>query len=309
MPLILVNSKEVDLLTSLLKQNNQYLRLFVNDYTPVATSGIGDFTEMTTHSYSEKTVTASNWTIITSTIGATAQNIEQTWSFTSDAAVIVYGYYLIDSVSGDLIYAERFPNPQTVENAGDSIKITPKVAIENNLVNAEDLIIPTGSVVDFGGTASPTGWLLCDGSEVSETFYSKLFNVIGTAFNKGDESAGYFRLPDFRGRVSVGTGQGSNLTERNHAFYGGEENHLLTTGELPSHNHTAVANAYKGAGSLTDDPENAVLAQPLTGTNIYVAAPGNTAMESSFVQLQNTGSDASHNNMQPYVAVNKIIKF
>ena len=80
------------------------------------------------------------------------------------------------------------------------------------------------------------GWLLCDGREVSRTTYAALFAKVGTAHGVGDGSA-TFNLPDHRGRTVVGSGAGPGLTARNLGARGGEESHVLSVGELPSHNH------------------------------------------------------------------------
>lgn len=72
---------------------------------------------------------------------------------------------------------------------------------------------PTGAVIGFAGSSAPSGWLLCDGSAVSRTTYADLFTAIGTSYGVGDGST-TFNLPDLRGRVPVGVGQGSGLTNR-----------------------------------------------------------------------------------------------
>ena len=63
--------------------------------------------------------------------------------------------------------------------------------------------LPEGMISPFGGTAAPTGWLLCDGSAVSRTTYSTLFAAIGVAYGSGDGST-TFNLPDLRGRFMRG---------------------------------------------------------------------------------------------------------
>lgn len=63
--------------------------------------------------------------------------------------------------------------------------------------------IPAGVVVPFGGSSAPRGWLLCDGTEVSRSQYSRLFRVVGTAFGAGDGRT-TFTLPDLRGAMVAG---------------------------------------------------------------------------------------------------------
>jgi microcystin-dependent protein len=75
------------------------------------------------------------------------------------------------------------------------------------------LLVPTGTIAGFGGTAAPTGWLLCDGAAVSRTTFSALFTAIGTAYGVGDGST-TFNVPDLRQRFPLGkatAGTGSTL--------------------------------------------------------------------------------------------------
>jgi hypothetical protein len=66
---------------------------------------------------------------------------------------------------------------------------------------------PTGSIQAFGGPVSaiPSGWLLCDGSEVSRVDFAALYSVIGTYWGAGDGST-TFNIPVLTDRFLVGTG-------------------------------------------------------------------------------------------------------
>jgi microcystin-dependent protein len=67
-------------------------------------------------------------------------------------------------------------------------------------------IMPSGSIIAFGGAAAPdAGWLLCAGADISRSTYARLFAVIGTAYGTGDGSS-TFGLPDLRDRVLLGKG-------------------------------------------------------------------------------------------------------
>jgi microcystin-dependent protein len=63
----------------------------------------------------------------------------------------------------------------------------------------------TGTIVAFGGSAAPSGWLLCDGSAVSRTDFADLFTTIGTRWGIGDGTT-TFNVPDLRGRLHGGSG-------------------------------------------------------------------------------------------------------
>jgi microcystin-dependent protein len=71
-------------------------------------------------------------------------------------------------------------------------------------------VIPAGTIAPFGGGTVPEGWLLCDGSTVSRSTYSSLYEAVGTVHGQGDGST-TFHLPDLRGRFlrgadNMGTG-------------------------------------------------------------------------------------------------------
>ena len=67
-------------------------------------------------------------------------------------------------------------------------------------------IMPSGSIIAFGGAAAPdAGWLLCNGADVNRTTYARLFAAISTAYGTGDGSS-TFGLPDLRDRVLLGKG-------------------------------------------------------------------------------------------------------
>ncbi len=105
---------------------NMTLKLYVNDYTPVAGSTAANFTEMSTLGYAAKTLTAGSWVVTTISNVASGTYAQQTWTFTAGTAVIVYGYYIIEA-GGVVCYAERFSSSQTVQYTGDAISITPVI--------------------------------------------------------------------------------------------------------------------------------------------------------------------------------------
>ena len=107
--------------------------------------------------------------------------------------------------------------------------------------------VPTASVLAFGGATAPAGYLLCNGAAVDRTTYAALFTAIGTAHGAGNGTT-TFNVPDLKGRVPVGAGQGSGLTNRALGSKFGEEDHVLTAAEHAAHTH--------GPGTLKTESHN-----------------------------------------------------
>lgn len=130
--------------------------------------------------------------------------------------------------------------------------------VNSEIVSASATAMPTGTLLDFAGSAAPTGFLVCNGAEVSRTTYADLDSVIGTTFGAYTNGAGgagttHLRLPDFRGRTAVGAGTGAGdnaagaagstpsgtaLSARNRGAWGGGETHVLTPAQAPLRAHT-----------------------------------------------------------------------
>ncbi|MFY0628727.1 MAG: phage tail protein [Flavobacteriaceae bacterium] len=182
------------------------------------------------------------------------------------------------------------------------------------------------SIMIFAGNFAPRGWSYCDGQLLSIAQNQALFSLLGTTY--GGDGRTTFALPDLRGRAAIGPRHGPGLTNRPLGQRSGEETHVLSALEMPSHSHTVIGsgtaeNIYlsneagvrsapiagdvPSAGTTapaigTGDPVNAY--GPLTTANAIVSQTLNPA---SGLTISNTGSSQAHNNMQPYLAINYII--
>lgn len=141
-----------------------------------------------------------------------------------------------------------------------------------------------GAVIPYAGSSAPTGFLLCDGSAVSRTTYSTLFSLIGTTYGVGDGST-TFNLPDIQGNVIVGLDSAQTEFDAL-GETGGAKTHTLTTDEIPAHTHTTGV-VVTGTGST---PE-------------ATATGSGTSTDTG-----STGGGSAHNNLQPYIVLNYIIK-
>lgn len=119
-------------------------------------------------------------------------------------------------------------------------------------------VLPSGTILSFGGAAAPSGWLLCDGSAISRAAYSTLFGVIGTAYGAGDGST-TFNVPDLRGRVPVGKGTHTDVSTL------GNNDGVALANRSPKHNSTNGVTltgsvSKTGGASLTGSIANGTLA-------------------------------------------------
>ena len=156
-----------------------------------------------------------------------------------------------------------------------------------------------GEILLFAGNFAPSGWAICDGSLLPINQNQALFSILGTTY--GGNGTTNFALPDLRSRVPVGFGQGSGLTNFVIGQSGGEESHQLSVNEIPSHNHVAAAD---NSGGTSATPVGNFPAINNEGIQHY-GSTSNGAMNAS--AIGNTGGGQSHNNLQPYLAINYII--
>lgn len=157
-------------------------------------------------------------------------------------------------------------------------------------------VLPSGVPVPYLGGTIPDGYLLCDGRELPKNKYPDLATALGTTWGS-PASAANFKLPDLRGRSLIGAGQGSGLTNRVLGTTGGEETHVLTTAEMPAHTHNSVKTMSGNTLNTT----------PSSGYDVMSLA-GGTGLTNSGLFTGSTGGDGAHNNMQPWAAVNWIVK-
>jgi hypothetical protein len=105
---------------------NLVLKLYKNNITPSDTDVAGTYTEATFPGYSAITLTGATWSAPAA--GSIAYSAEQTFTCSGVSTDDIYGYYVIQTTSGTLLYSERDGSaPFAVRISGDAIKITPTI--------------------------------------------------------------------------------------------------------------------------------------------------------------------------------------
>lgn len=160
-----------------------------------------------------------------------------------------------------------------------------------------------GDIRLFAGSFAPAGWVICDGRLLAISQNDALYAIIGTTY--GGDGVNTFGVPDLRGRLPVGQGNGPGLTPRVIGQQFGVESVTLVTTQIPSHNHTL--NASTTAPSTSPSPAGTVFAHS-DADKIYVSSPTGPVPETlNPATVQATGGTQPHNNIMPTTAINYIM--
>jgi microcystin-dependent protein len=173
-----------------------------------------------------------------------------------------------------------------------------------------------GEIRWFAPNFQPRNWAYCDGRLLPISQNTALFSILGTTY--GGDGITTFALPDFRGRVGVGTGTGPGLPNIALGEKQGSETTTVTTNNIPPHTHSVVAkvNASPNNGSQNSPqsgyPAAAIGRDQSNGNQVQINMYGNThdsqaATSSVVTTVGNSGGGIPMNNIQPSLGMNYII--
>jgi microcystin-dependent protein len=160
----------------------------------------------------------------------------------------------------------------------------------------------------FGGNFAQRTFAFCQGQILSIAQNTALFSLLGTTYGGNGQTT--FALPDLRGRVPVGTGQGPGLPYVNLGEVSGTPTTTLIITNMPAHNHTLLASSAVGTAGTPSG--NFLSGSPKTGSgpnattlNTYNAGPIDSVLNPQSIGI--SGGSQPFNNMQPYLGLNYII--
>jgi len=171
-----------------------------------------------------------------------------------------------------------------------------------------------GEIRAFGFNYAPENWALCHGQHIEINQNPALYALLGIQY--GGDGRISFCLPDLRGRVAIGHGNGPGLSYRNLGQMGGYERFVLTNQQMPSHSHIITHNlkadlrCSDGSGEKPT-PVGTTISE--AENNAFNDDSPNQDMKSGSVMLegditaQNSGGNQPCDNMQPYLVINYCI--
>ncbi len=158
-----------------------------------------------------------------------------------------------------------------------------------------------GQLMPVGFNFCPRYWTDANGQLLSIAQNTALFSLLGTTY--GGNGIQTFALPDLRGRVASGQGNGNGLPPATQGEVLGTPTTTLLTANLPMHSHSLMASTLAPA---TASPTNALLGTYPTGTNVFAATPPGSPQPSTPLYGQSigmTGGNLPFDQHQPSLVI------
>jgi microcystin-dependent protein len=163
-----------------------------------------------------------------------------------------------------------------------------------------------GEIRMFGGNFAISNWAFCNGQLLSIAQNQALFSLIGTTY--GGDGVQTFALPDLRGRLPLGQGQGIGLSPRAMGEMAGVEQVTVLLNEMPLHSHGF--NATADAATTAEVGPIVLPAQPTASSAFLYTVPGSSPGTPAILAPTVVGLDGGsqpHSNLMPSLCLTFII--
>lgn len=163
-----------------------------------------------------------------------------------------------------------------------------------------------GEIRMFAGNYAPEGWAICNGASLSVNDYPALFSLISTTY--GGDGIRIFNLPDFRGRIPVGTCSTNGMPTITLGQHFGAETSMITNANMPPHTHTFNVVADIGDNEAPSNIMLGKLAAAGANKGFYSkASPTTAVLSADFLSPVTNPQQAPINNMMVTLTVSYII--
>lgn len=157
----------------------------------------------------------------------------------------------------------------------------------------------------FAFDFNPKFWLPCNGQLLAINTNQALFSLLGTTF--GGDGRTTFGLPDLRGRVPLGWGNGSGLSGNQLGQQGGTENVTLLVTQMPPHTHAAATTATQpcqSGGGGSEAPSGGFPAAHESADIYSTTSNANFGPPAVNTSIGIAGASQPHPNQPPYLTLN-----
>lgn len=231
------------------------------------------------------------------------------------------GHLGIYTNNNEVLSLNHIPNTGTANaKLNGNLEVTGNVTAKGRIQDKTGDVMPVGSIIAYGGSTPPDGWLLCDGKQISwqqqpvfkgVDLGEDLRKVLrGTSTNPNDG----WNTPDLRSRFIVGAGGEYSVGNT-----GGAKEVTLTVEQMPSHNHLFNPGGYYNFGLSGKSWDEGSGRQVISADAGEIKSKAKTYKDFPDVIVpaggkRNNPSDwwgttQAHENRPPYYALTYIIKY
>jgi microcystin-dependent protein len=202
-------------------------------------------------------------------------------------------------LTGTVIEPQGMESPQAHSNLQPFLAMNFVIATQGSYVPPGGEYPPddepcTGEIRIFASNTIPTGWAPCNGQLIDIAKNAALFSLISNIY--GGDGHSTFALPDLRGRLPLGAGQGPGLSAYTLGASGGQDLVSLDINQTPLHTHLALGSP--SAPDASSPAGNLLSAE----AQIYTTAVDNTALKADALSI--VGKSMPHENRMPSLALN-----
>ena len=166
-----------------------------------------------------------------------------------------------------------------------------------------------GEIKMVGFSFAPNGFAFCQAQLMPISQNTALFALLGTLF--GGDGVQTYGLPDYRGRIPIGMGNGPGLTPVNQGELNGSGDVTVLTANLPMHGHSVAIPAGTPIGASISPTNTSFLATTNDAaagavTTMYLTGTADTTLQ-PFNSGNSTGGGTPVPILNPYLGTNFVI--
>jgi microcystin-dependent protein len=218
---------------------------------------------------------------------------------TASGKIVLTGIISSSFIANKTEATDSLSTDEFIINRAGSLRRLSKTTFLRNVAT-----MPTGSILPFAGLVVPTGYLICDGSEVLISSYPDLFAAIQYSYKALSllTGSGTFALPDLRGRFPLGLDNMSNSAAGDSADRvtdasadilggtGGRSEISITRNNLPEHVHDLKSNTGEQFYAIAPRAGNPTASNAEASNGLTAVGQGQLMVDSGGVNMDDLAS-------------------